>query len=302
MKEKTIKILAVDDEIFNLDILETDLEDAGFEVVRAEDGVIALEKLESVPDIDVVVLDRMMPRMDGMEVLRHIKGEPKYRDIPVIMQTAAAQSHQVEEGIQAGAYYYLAKPYDEQMLIGIIRAALHESRNFFEMREEVRKHQNVLGLIEMARFRFRTLEEAKNVAYYIASCCPDPESTVFGLSELMINAVEHGNLGISYPEKTTLVLEGRWEKEVQNRLAKPDNRDRYAILNFELGSDEVIIRIEDQGEGFNWQDYIEFSPKRLTDPHGRGIAMAKSMCFSTLEYSGKGNVVTCTIPLKGMAA
>lgn len=292
------KVLAVDDEVFNLDILEVDLEEAGFEVIRAVDGVEAFEQLDKHPDVDVVVLDRMMPRMNGMEVLRKLKAESRYRDIPVIMQTAAAQSKQVEEGIQAGAYYYLSKPYDEQMLIGIVRAALHESRNFVLMREEVRKHKNVLGLIEKAQFRFRTLEEAKSVAYYIASCCPDPESTVFGLSELMINAVEHGNLGITYPQKTQLVLEGKWEQEVRNRLKLPDNEKKYATLAFENNHEQISITIRDKGAGFDWKRYIDFDPLRMTDPHGRGIAMAKNMSFSGMEYRDEGREVICYLPAK----
>jgi CheY-like chemotaxis protein len=292
------KVLAVDDEVFNLDILENDLDEAGFEVVRAEDGVVAFEMLEQHPDIDVLVLDRMMPRMNGMEVLKKLKADSKYRDIPVIMQTAAAQSRQVEEGIQAGAYYYLSKPYDEQMLIGIVRAALHESRSFVQMREEVRKHKNVLGLIEQARFRFRTLEEAKNVAYYIASCCPEPESTVFGLSELMINAVEHGNLGITYPEKTQLVLSGTWETEVRNRLQLPENKKKFATLTFESDHENIVISIRDQGKGFAWQEYIEFNPLRMTDPHGRGIAMAKNMSFVDMEYRDNGREVVCRLPVR----
>jgi CheY-like chemotaxis protein len=296
--EKKSKVLAVDDEVFNLDILQADLEDAGFEVLRAEDGVVALEILDKNTDIDVVVLDRMMPRMNGMEVLRKLKLEPRYRDIPVIMQTAAAQSQQVEEGIQAGAYYYLSKPYDEQMLIGIVRAALHESRSFVLMREEVRKHKNVLGLIEQARFRFRTLEEAKNVAYYIANCCPDPESTVFGLSELMINAVEHGNLGITYREKTQLVLDGEWEKEVRRRLQQADNARKYATLSFENDHEHITIAIRDKGVGFDWKRYIDFDPQRMTDPHGRGIAMAKNMSFARMEYHDEGCEVRCYLPAR----
>lgn len=296
--QSKIKILAVDDEDFNLQILETDLGEAGFEVICARDGVEALEILAVEPKIDVVVLDRMMPRLDGMEVLLRMKADAALRDIPVIMQTAAAQSHQVEEGIKAGAYYYLAKPYDDQMLIGIVRAALQESRDFAEMREEVRKHKNVLGLIQQARFQFRTLEEAKNVAYYIASCCPDPENTVFGLSELMINAVEHGNLGITYAEKSALVREGIWEKEVNARLTLPENQEKFASLSFELKDSQVTIRIEDRGKGFNWKEYVEFSPQRLTHLHGRGIALAKTMCFTDLVYNDAGNQVTCTLALK----
>lgn len=291
------KVLAVDDEVFNLDILELDLTEAGFDVLRAEDGVVAFEILNKHDDIDVVVLDRMMPRMDGMEVLRKLKADPKYRDVPVIMQTAAAQSKQVEEGIQAGAYYYLSKPYDEQLLIGIVRAALHESRNFAMMREEMRKHKNVLGLIEQAQFRFRTLEEAKNVAYYIASCCPDPVATVFGLSELMINAVEHGNLGITYAQKTQLVLEGQWEAEVRKRLELPENKDKYATLCYENNHQTIVISIRDSGQGFAWKDYIDFNPLRMTDPHGRGIAMSRNMSFSHLEYHDEGRKAVCAIDI-----
>lgn len=295
--DKRPKVLAVDDEEFNLDILRIDLEEAGFEAVCVKNGVEAFEILREHSDIDIVVLDRMMPRMDGMEVLRRLKSDPRYRDMPVIMQTAAAQSRQVEEGIRAGAYYYLSKPYDEQMLIGIVRAALHESRNFAQMREEVRKHRNVLGLIEQACFRFRTLEEAKNVAYYVASCCPDPENTVFGLSELMINAVEHGNLGITYDEKTRLVLGGEWEEEVRRRLRLPENAERFARLAFESDGHMITIVISDRGAGFDWRNYIDFDPARMTHPHGRGIAMAHTMSFSEIEYRDGGSKVICRIPL-----
>lgn len=291
------RILAVDDEEFNLDILEADLEDAGFEVIRAEDGVTALEKLEQEKNFDIILLDRMMPRMDGMQVLAKLKADPVYRNIPVIMQTAAAQSQQILEGIQAGAYYYLAKPYEEEMLIGIINAALNESRNQHQMQEAIRKHTKVMGLIEHARFRFRTLEEARSVAYYIANCCPDPENTVIGLGELMVNAIEHGNLGITYKEKTALVLKGKWNDEVANRLASKEYQGRYATLTFEAGQEAIAITIKDQGDGFDWEKYMEFDPERLTDPHGRGIAMANAMSFSSLEYRGCGNEVICKIDM-----
>lgn len=295
--EKRPKVLVVDDEALNLDILHGGLVEAGFEVIRAEGGLAAFGKLAEHPDVDVVVLDHMMPRMNGMEVLRKLKSEPAYRDIPVIMQTAA-RSGQMEEGIQAGAYYYLSKPYDGQMLIGIVRAALHKSRNFMFMRGEMRKHRNVPGLIEQARFRFRTLEEARNVAYYIAGCCPEPESTVFGLSELMINAVEHGNLGITYREKTRLVLEGRWEEEVRARLDRDENRQKFATLTFRNDHERITIAIRDRGAGFDWRRYLDFDPHRMTDPHGRGIAMARSLSFTGMEYRDGGREVLCSLPAK----
>jgi CheY-like chemotaxis protein len=83
------KILIVDDEIFNLDIMMEYLEGAGYEVISAENGTIGLEKLEENQDIEVIVLDRMMPPMDGMGMLKKVKSDTRFRDIPVIMQTAS---------------------------------------------------------------------------------------------------------------------------------------------------------------------------------------------------------------------
>lgn len=291
------RILAVDDDGMCLALIEHDLKSAGFNPICAENGKVALEMLKSHHDIEIVVLDRSMPEMDGMEVLAEMKADKRLSNIPVIMQTASALSYQVEEGIRAGAYYYLTKPYDPQMLIGIIRAALRKSRSYHILREEVLQHKPVLGLLEKAHFRFRTLEEAKNVAFYIANCCPKPQDAVLGLSELMINAVEHGNLGITFDEKTQLILNGEWEDEVNTRLQLPQYQDVYAKVWFESTPECITITICDNGEGFNWEEYLHFRPERMTAPHGRGIAIAKAVAFSTIEYRDGGREVVCCINL-----
>ena len=122
-----IKVLAVDDDEFNLDIMTGYLEAEGFEVITAGNGDRALHSLQTIPDIELVILDRMMPDMSGMEVLEKIKEIPGLKRIPVIMQTAAAGTDQVSQGIEAGAYSYLTKPYEDSALIGIIKAALKNS-------------------------------------------------------------------------------------------------------------------------------------------------------------------------------
>jgi CheY-like chemotaxis protein len=125
MSEKPT-ILTVDDESFVLDIMEMDLQDAGYEVVRAENGKTALNRLREMPHCEAIVLDRMMPEMDGMAVLKELKSSPEYCDIPVIFQTADGQSGHKEEGLKAGAYGYIIKPYSEKTLIGTIQAALRD--------------------------------------------------------------------------------------------------------------------------------------------------------------------------------
>ncbi len=146
------KILSVDDDELNRDILTEHLTAAGYEVVEAGDGDIALKLLAETPGIDVILLDRMMPRLSGMEVLKAVKADPHHAGIPVIMQSGAAERGQVLQGINAGAYYYLTKPYERQMLLAIVGAALKDAAGKKKLREEAGR-QRPLGLMERARFR-----------------------------------------------------------------------------------------------------------------------------------------------------
>ncbi len=289
------KILAVDDEEFNLDIMDHHLARAGLAVVRAEDGISALQRLEENADIELIVLDRMMPNLGGMEFLQRIKADSRFQDIPVVMQTAAAASNQVVEGIKAGVYYYLTKPYEGAILIGIVNAALQDAKTKKKLRETVRVYNRILGLLEEARFHFQTLDEAVNLANYVADCFPEPERVVLGLHELLINAVEHGNLAIGYAEKSALLRNGEWHAEVERRLGLPENQNKFGHLSLKVTREAVVVYIKDDGKGFVWRDYLEFSPDRATDLHGRGIAASCGVCFDSVEYLGAGNEVRCTV-------
>jgi CheY-like chemotaxis protein/anti-sigma regulatory factor (Ser/Thr protein kinase) len=287
------KILAVDDELFNLDIIGEYLEEEGYQVIQAEDGVIALEKLEEHPDVDLIVLDRMMPNMDGMTVVNKLKEDNHLKNIPIVMQTAAAQKEQILEGIQAGVYYYLTKPYDKEIFLGIIRSALEIVSEQKKFKAEVDKNRNVLGLMESSSFKIRTLEDANTLSYFISNCLPDPAKGAYILKELFVNAVEHGNLGISYAEKKNLILEGKWVEEITSRLDLSENKDKYAYVEYKLENGNIEIIVTDQGEGFIWDDYIDISVERAMDPNGRGIATAKLNGALEIEYHGKGNIVSC---------
>jgi CheY-like chemotaxis protein/anti-sigma regulatory factor (Ser/Thr protein kinase) len=289
ISEAAPKILVVDDEAFNLDILCEYLEGDGYAVTVAVDGREALDTLAQIGPVDVMVLDRMMPRMDGMECLSHLKADPRFRDIPVIMQTAAASSEHIRQGIEAGVFYYLTKPYEADVLLSLVRAALTEAGLKASLRREVRQNRQVAGLMQTAAFCFRTLNDARNLAVFLANGFPEPERVVYGLSELLVNAVEHGNLGISYNEKTRLIVEGRWESEVQHRLGLPQYADRYGRLIYEATPESVTVSISDDGAGFNFPDYLEMSPERAIDPNGRGIATARLLSFDSLEYFNGGS-------------
>jgi serine phosphatase RsbU (regulator of sigma subunit) len=126
MKE-TSRILIVDDEPFNVDFLEQELEDMGFQTLSASNGREALEVI-SAESPDLVLLDIMMPEMDGFEVLARLKAENGYQHIPVIIISAMSDMQSVVRGIELGAEDYLPKPFDEVLLQARINSALEKKR------------------------------------------------------------------------------------------------------------------------------------------------------------------------------
>jgi two-component system alkaline phosphatase synthesis response regulator PhoP/two-component system response regulator VicR len=123
------KILAVDDERAIVRLVQVNLERQGYEVVTAYDGKEALEKVASERP-DLIVLDVMMPYMDGFEVLQQLKKNPETREIPVIMLTAKAQDADVFRGWQSGVDCYLTKPFNPLELTAFVKrifSSLNES-------------------------------------------------------------------------------------------------------------------------------------------------------------------------------
>lgn len=114
------KILAVDDEKHIVRLVQVNLERAGYTVVTANDGKEALQKV-SEENPDLVVLDVMMPYMDGFEVLQNLRRNPSTRDIPVIMLTAKAQDADVFKGWQSGVDCYLTKPFNPMELLSFVK-------------------------------------------------------------------------------------------------------------------------------------------------------------------------------------
>jgi two-component system alkaline phosphatase synthesis response regulator PhoP len=121
------RILAADDERHILRLIQINLERAGYQVALAHDGREALASVSQTRP-DMVVLDVMMPYMDGFEVLKVLKREPETRDIPVIMLTAKASDNDVFMGWTSGVDCYLTKPFNPQELVNFVRR-IFDSQN-----------------------------------------------------------------------------------------------------------------------------------------------------------------------------
>ena len=291
-------VLIVEDEPILQLVLEATLQGAGYQTITACTAGEAWALLEShTRPFEVILLDRNLPDMDGLKLLARIKADPLLMRIPVIFQTGMSAPDDVRAGLQAGACYYLTKPVDSIALLAIVRIACSDYRDYVLLQQEVKRADTVMSQMTSAKFYFRTRQQARDITIWLSRACPNAQNVVLGLSELMLNAVEHGNLGISYDEKSQLLLEGRLEEEIDLRLSLPRYADRQALVSFERTRDEICFLILDQGSGFDWRDYLEMSSTRAFDTHGRGIAMARKLSFDRLEYRGTGSEVMASIQL-----
>jgi CheY-like chemotaxis protein len=120
------KVLLVDDDSRNVFALTVTLDDKGMEVLTAENGIEALEILKQHQDLDLVLMDIMMPEMDGYETMRRIRAQPRFRKLPIIALTAKAMKEDKAKCIEAGANDYLAKPVDTNKLLSLMRVWLYQ--------------------------------------------------------------------------------------------------------------------------------------------------------------------------------
>jgi CheY-like chemotaxis protein/anti-sigma regulatory factor (Ser/Thr protein kinase) len=291
-------VLLVDDEHLNLEILLEYFEgEDPFVLHTADSGEAAWQLLQNTEnDFKLILLDRMMPGLDGIGLLKRMKGDPRLSSIPVIMQTAANSPGQIREGLEAGAYYYLTKPYRRDSLLAIVHAALSDAEARSALRVQLHQHINSLQFLEHAEFAIRTVEEAAQLASFVAHACPNPDAAVLGISELLINGVEHGNLGLTYSDKSRLKQEDGWQEEVKRRAALPENACKEVRLFYQRKDDLITLRFCDQGSGFPWEKYLQIDPERAFDPNGRGIALARMLSFGSITYEGCGNIAVATIP------
>jgi CheY-like chemotaxis protein len=120
------KILIVDDDVRNVFALTSVLETSGMEVLYAENGREGMETLRTNPGVDLVLMDIMMPEMDGYEAIRAIRDEEPFRQLPIISLTAKAMKGDREKSIAAGASDYIVKPVDTDQLLSLMRVWLYK--------------------------------------------------------------------------------------------------------------------------------------------------------------------------------
>ncbi len=296
---KNDNIMIIDDDESITTLLEHKLRNNGYNTVAVNNGMKAIELLRENPDkFSVILLDRVMPGMNGIEVLKWMKKHPRLQSVPVIMETVSTEQDNILEGLREGAFYYLTKPYKTEMLLHIVKTAYNDFHRYNSVYQELVKNNRVIGQIKSAEFVFKTIDEGLNITYLLAGVSPNSESIAYGLSELIINAVEHGNLGITYQEKTELLEKEELKNEINRRYEVEEYKDKRVTIYYqktdEKDGNKIYISIKDEGNGFDWEKYLELNTDKVFEAHGRGIFMS-NMVFDEMKYIGNGNQVVVTI-------
>jgi DNA-binding response OmpR family regulator len=140
--EKKPRVLAVDDQRDALRLLQIRLQNSGFDCLTANDGASALDLLGKEP-VDVIILDVMMPQMDGIEVCRRLKADEKTKDIPVLFLTAKFDMEDKVRGLDVGGHDYLTKPVEQAELLARTKSALRVKQLQDQLKERIQLQQTI---------------------------------------------------------------------------------------------------------------------------------------------------------------
>ena len=186
MEKQALKVLVADDNLVNLESISDLLEEEGLSYLTATNGVEALKILEEQGPVEVIILDWMMPQMSGFELLKILKRDPRWCDIPVIMQTAKSQEKDMIDALDSKVFLYLTKPYSDKVLASMVRRALSEYRRFKDMerRSEFKQEEAkellkslVANQTKKIEFDLKTYQEL-NQFFIHSLACNDLEALV----------------------------------------------------------------------------------------------------------------------------
>ncbi len=138
-----MSILIVEDNPVSVKVLDLNLRKQGYDTVMAKSGIEALEKMESDPDIELIISDIMMPEMNGIQLLGKIKTNPNWQDIPVIMCTAMADMDVVKKAVEMGCKHYVVKPLNIGQMLAKVKEVLRNVKPVISSKDKIMAQLNL---------------------------------------------------------------------------------------------------------------------------------------------------------------
>ncbi len=299
MKEK---ILIVDDDKYIALLLYNFLDDEGYICETAENGLEALEKISKGNHYDMVLLDFVMPKMNGLEFLAAVKEINP--DIPIMMISGYRTRENTLEALKLGAIGFIKKPFSLNDVLNNLRLVFHTSKSKKDLGPIIPYLKS--GSME---FVFKTKDiEPDKVSLYLATHLGEMgfiegrriSTVALAFNEVLINAVEHGNLEL--PVNYFLENPGSEERESVNdlkneRLQDPAYSGKDVIVKYVFHNDETQITIIDEGPGFDTEEIVEFLESDDTmssEGCGRGLILLK-YAVDEVKFNQTGNEVTLCV-------
>ena len=239
-------------------------------------------------DLDLIVLSL---NKDGLDQLVRLKRKSITEWIPVVLINDSEDTTIHEEALKKGAFDIYQASYSSRDLDSILTSGLNLSITFNKFNKNIAEHHQFFKYINSLDLQFKTIEEAHITAKSLSFLCEDSNKVAMGLSEIFINAIEHGNLGISYEDKTYHQENNTWKMEIESRLKMSQYREKVVSVTAARIGQIIEFTVTDEGLGFDFSQFIFKVPEDLNSSHGRGITMARMIAFDHLEYIHPGNCV-----------
>jgi response regulator RpfG family c-di-GMP phosphodiesterase len=233
-------------------------------------------------------MDEIMKHTHGVPTLLKMNENPQYKDIIVVFQTGMTEIEDKKKFLEAGSLYLLQKPFSYKVQKVIIDSILPIVRAKRRIKEKI----NTGRIYNKEEFILSTLDEAEDVAASLSINFPEPYKVYEAIYELVKNGIEHGNLGIGYNTKTHILEEGSYVDEITSRAVSSENKNKMIKTYLTKDDSYLTLYIEDQGQGFNFDDFPKFDIEGLKKPCGRGIYKA-SQVFDNIKYLNNGSMVVC---------
>lgn len=268
------QLLIVDDQSMNVDILQTRLAVHGYDILTATDGAAALE-LARTHQPDLILLDIMMPKMDGIEVCQRLKGDAALPFMPIIMVTAMAESRDVVAGLEAGADEYLTKPIDQAALVARVKSMLRMKEFHDTVQEQASQLRHQAD--QLAAWN-RTLEQ--RVQEQVAELERMGRLKRFfspQVSELVVSSGGEQLLQSHRREVTVVFCDLRGFTAFSETTAPGDVMAVLSEYHRAMGA--LIFRFEGTLERFTGDGLMVFfnDPLPCPDPSARAVRMALEM-------------------------
>ncbi|MBN1699615.1 MAG: response regulator [Spirochaetales bacterium] len=284
------RILIVDDEDILRNLIVKFMRKEGYEPIEAEDGESAIE-LYRITTPTIVLSDVRMPGIDGIRLLKELKKiDPQ---AVIILMTGFGDEQTLLEALRGGATNFFKKPFNFRELADVINSIIKHKMDidtscFFSssLIEETKK-------FELLTANAHIFPIINQIAIHLKILFPPSDiiNLKIGIEEMITNAIEHGNLHITFDEKNRAISKGQFGKLIRERLEKKNNKCKKVYISSLLKKDMLKIVIRDEGDGFDWRSLPEPGSSNFLSFNGRGIFLTK-IFYDEVIFNEIGNEVT----------